>query len=243
MNGKLTAFFGKIKKLSLKIWASLFPKECLGCGKEDVYCCDQCVSKMKMSALNICFLCNKKATGLGICEGCAEISGVDALIVATNYKDTLAEKLIKHLKYDFVVELVQPLVSLLKQKIETMEARQFFSGALLIPVPLHRRRFLSRGFNQSEIIAKELVSAYGCELKTDVVKRTKATKKQFGLSREARQKNIQGAFTIVKPELVKGRKIIIIDDVLTTGATLSELAKILKKCGAIKVVGAAIAHE
>ncbi|MBI5254251.1 ComF family protein [Candidatus Falkowbacteria bacterium] len=243
MNGKLTEFFGKIKKLSVKIWNCLFPKECLGCGKDDTYCCESCVSKMKLSAPNVCFLCNEKCVGQGICGKCVELSVLDAMIVSTNYKNTLAEKLIKHLKYDFVVELVVPLVGLLKQKIEKMEANELFDRAILIPVPLHRRRFLSRGFNQAEIIAKELAAAHYCELKIDIVKMTKSTKKQFGLSREERQKNVAGVFIVVKPELVVGKKIIVIDDVLTTGATLAELARALKKCGATKIIGAAIAHE
>jgi ComF family protein len=234
---------GRLKNLSVWLWEKLFPKECVGCSAEGSYFCNDCFGKVELKKDSVCFLCNRGFARLGICNDCAKSSGLDAVIVATSYKDTLIERLIKYLKYNFVIELADSLAMLLARQIDRHGAKELLKGAIVIPVPLHRRRFLERGFNQSELLAKKLADLYNLELKSDVVSRVKKTKPQFGLPREERQKNICGAFNIVKPELVNGRTVAIVDDLLTTGATMEELATALKAVGAGRVIGLVVAHE
>jgi ComF family protein len=119
----------------------------------------------------------------------------------------------------------------------------FESNPLLVPVPLHPRRLNWRGFNQSELFAKELADAFQMEMADDVIERTVNTIPQVDIKeREQRLKNLSGIFKILNREKIIGREVLLVDDVCTTGATLNECAKILKANGASKVVALVIAR-
>jgi ComF family protein len=110
--------------------------------------------------------------------------------------------------------------------------------SFFVPVPLHPERFRIRGYNQAELLAKELSFRLGIP-SLNVLVREKPTKPQFKLKREERMKNVIGVFTVSKKlkTKVKGANIILIDDITTTGSTLRECAKILKKSGVKKYWG------
>jgi ComF family protein len=118
-----------------------------------------------------------------------------------------------------------------------------FSGFLVIPTPLHRRRALERGFNQAEILAQIIAKQFNLPLNSKVLRRRKNIKHQASLDRAGRLKNIQGCFQIKNPELIRGRKILLIDDVITTGATLNEQAELLKQNGAEKIWALVVAKN
>jgi ComF family protein len=119
---------------------------------------------------------------------------------------------------------------------------------LLIPVPLHRARFRERGFNQAELIASaarsEVAEVLGrrIRLETAALIRRRATEAQFGLTLEQRMAQVKGAFRAMFPERVKGREVLLVDDVLTTGATVSECARVLLRAGASRVCVATAAR-
>lgn len=115
-------------------------------------------------------------------------------------------------------------------------------GCLIMPVPLHPRRLRARGFNQSLLLARAVVSNTRAELDFLSLRRTRCTKPQTDLSSEERKRNVRKAFDVVKPEGVKGRTILLIDDVATTGSTLNECAKALKRAGAESVLCLALAR-
>jgi ComF family protein len=106
---------------------------------------------------------------------------------------------------------------------------------LMIPVPLHIRRLRNRGFNQALILARALGQKHGVNVDFSLLKRRKLTLTQTGLDKKERALNIKGAFVVVQPARIKGKNIILVDDVLTTGATINECAKTLKKAGAKQV--------
>jgi ComF family protein len=106
---------------------------------------------------------------------------------------------------------------------------------VMIPVPLHIRRLRTRGFNQSLILARALEKKHNIHVDFSLLKRRKLTLTQTGLDKKERQKNIQRAFEVTDPERIEAKNIILVDDVLTTGATANECAKILKKAGARQV--------
>jgi len=113
---------------------------------------------------------------------------------------------------------------------------------LIIPIPLHPSRERGRGFNQSEAIAEEISKTLGVKLMTGNLIRIKNTKPQPEIKGlEKRQENIAGCFAVKNPELIKGKKIIPIDDVFTSGSTMNEAVKILRKAGAARVIGLVIA--
>lgn len=112
---------------------------------------------------------------------------------------------------------------------------------MLVSVPLHKKREKERGYNQANLIAQQVSSITGIKNNSKVIKRVINTKPQSLLGKEERQGNLDNAFTIVKPEVIKEKTILLIDDVLTTGATLEHCIKSLKHAGAKNIYGAVIA--
>jgi len=106
---------------------------------------------------------------------------------------------------------------------------------VIVPVPLHPRRERERGFNQSWLLARRLAEAWGLTARGDVLTRRVATAPQTDLGATARRLNVRDAFTLRRPELVAGRHVLLVDDVLTTGATVSECAIALRSGGAATV--------
>jgi ComF family protein len=133
-------------------------------------------------------------------------------------------EIIHHLKYADRVSLAGPLGDILKNCLD----HEPFTGNLIVPVPLHRRRERQRGFNQAELIAARL----GRRLTTQLLRRRKNTPSQTGLSRSERKRNLAGAFE-VRGDV--GGTVIIVDDVYTTGSTMNEIARTLKRAGAERV--------
>ena len=123
------------------------------------------------------------------------------------------------------------------------------SSAIVVPVPLHPSRKRERGFNQAEILARGLVRRLrregkftGLGFMTGSLKRTRATVPQVGLSEAARRENVQGVFSVRRPEDVRDRTVVVVDDVMTTGATLSACAAALKQAGASAVLALSLAR-
>jgi ComF family protein len=107
---------------------------------------------------------------------------------------------------------------------------------LTVPVPLHIRRLRERGFNQSLLLAKVVATDLGTQLDYLSLVRIRHTRAQTGLRKEERRKNVKDAFSVIYPEIIKGKKILLVDDVFTTGYTLNECARTLKKSGAMVVI-------
>lgn len=105
---------------------------------------------------------------------------------------------------------------------------------LLIPIPLHPGRERERGFNQATLLAREVGRAWGLPVGHGLVRRVRATEAQSG-GRRAREENVKGAFRVVRLDQVEGRRLLLIDDVFTTGATVNECAKVLLAAGAVEV--------
>jgi ComF family protein len=115
-------------------------------------------------------------------------------------------------------------------------------GLLVMPVPLHPKRLRERGFNQSLLLARHVASQLGVELDFLSLRRIRYTQPQTGLKKDERRKNVRKAFGLIDPKVVKGRKVILVDDVTTTGNTLNECARILKRAGAENIYCAVLAR-
>jgi ComF family protein len=102
----------------------------------------------------------------------------------------------------------------------------------VIPVPLHKDRLKKRGFNQSLLLAREVARGFRIEVDYKSLKRTLPTRPQVDLKTDERRKNVRGAFEVKRAERVCGRRVVLVDDVFTTGATVRECSKVLKKAGA-----------
>lgn len=113
---------------------------------------------------------------------------------------------------------------------------------VLIPVPLHSRRLFRRRFNQSALLAKALSKRCGVTMDAHSLLRTKATPTQGGLSAKGRRRNVQGAFKVMDADAVRGKRVVLVDDVLTTGATLESCTRTLKRAGAVRIDAVCLAR-
>jgi ComF family protein len=182
--------------------------------------------------------------GDGRCQGCRDFEPeFDRAVSFGEYAGTL-RGLIHLLKYDKVLPAVAALGGMLAHTIGQLPASNEDSLPLVVPVPLHASKRRERGFNQAELIvraaAKQLPTRVG--IAPGLLKRQRPTHSQVGLTREERVTNMRGAFRVTDPERVKGRTVIVVDDVMTTGTTVSECARVLKKAGAEKVWAATVAR-
>ncbi len=201
----------------------LFPISCLGCGKSDVWICRKCLQSIP-----------------GFPRSELEkirIKGIDEIIVAAGYDNQLVQKAVHLLKYKSVADLAKPLAEVI---LNNTAVSKLENDNLIIPVPLHRRRQRERGFNQSDLIAKALADRLDWEMRDDVLIRKKHTTPQMKLDREDRLQNLKDAFELRKP--LPNKNIVLVDDVLTTGSTLRECARVLKKYGAKIITAVCVAH-
>jgi ComF family protein len=153
--------------------------------------------------------------------------------------------LIHMLKYDQVRPAANVLGRMLSEVIGDLEPRFEDSSVLVVPVPLHSAKFRVRGFNQAELIARAALKLsvrrehYSL---CDGLERTRETLSQIGLSRHQRRENLRGAFRVKSLDTVNGREVLLVDDVFTTGTTVSECARVLRRAGATRVWVATVAR-
>ena len=234
----------------------LFPIRCVVCKKEtekkrkNKLICTDCLQKISPSLNFYCPLCEARTADAKLCFSCDLILSntqnkfyLDRLIYPFSYKDQSIQKMIKAFKYYFIKDLEIPLGHLMTEYLEKVKKQIDLKGLILIPVPLHKRKFNQRGYNQSKLIAEQIISCFEkSEILADVLKKEKSTKDQVSLKNDERIKNIEGVFKCIEPEKILGKEVLLIDDVYTTGTTMQECAKVLKEAGAKEVIGLAIAR-
>jgi ComF family protein len=150
------------------------------------------------------------------------------------------KEVIHQLKYGCHPSLARPLAVRLASTYETH--RQRLQADWMLPVPLHPARERERGFNQASEIARHLSRMVGVPLARGWLLRTRPTEVQAGLTRRERRRNVSGAFAMSKSAEIRGRTVLIVDDVFTTGATLNECARILKQSGTAKIAVLTVAR-
>lgn len=172
-----------------------------------------------------CPVCAEKMSKTQICGRC--LANVPAFYrtQAAFYYESVAQDLIQSLKFHQQLHISRLLVDLWMEKLDTGFVE------VIIPVPLHSSRLLERGFNQSLELAKQLSKRTGIPVLSNGVFRVKATSSQALLDAKARQQNVKGAFSVIKKaaNLEHVKEVVLLDDVMTTGATLNQLAQTLKR--------------
>lgn len=232
----------------------LFPIKCVVCEKEtekgkNKLICTDCLKTLSPSLNFYCPLCEARTADAKLCFSCNLIIGntenkfyLDRAIYPFSYKDKPIQKIIKAFKYHFIKDLKIPISRLMTGYLEKIKKQINLDDSILMPVPLHKKKFNQRGYNQSELIVSGIAKYLNAETANDCLSKIKSTKDQASLKENRRLENLKGAFLCVKPWLVSGRKIILIDDVYTTGATMQECARVLKEAGAKEVTGLVIAR-
>ncbi|MBT4121024.1 MAG: ComF family protein [Candidatus Magasanikbacteria bacterium] len=227
-----------IKEVLNLIKDYIFPVYCLGCREEGEWLCEKCFHKIDITGVFCCPACHKNTQVGDYCMGCNENLSLDSIFAITAYKEEgLIGKVIQTLKYSYAEDVLSAIEELVSSFIK--QNKGLFSKIdLVVPVPLHKKRFVERGFNQAKLIAE--VVAHEIEKPCrEIVTRNRHTLQQAKLGREDRLKNVSSAF------FVQGglnENILLIDDVFTTGTTLQECAKALKEGGAKKVIGFTVAR-
>jgi len=216
----------------------IFPQNCIGCGKYGEVLCPLCQKKIRIIKTFVCTKCGRITKSGQFCPSCRAKSNLTGLMVAAGYDKGPTKELIHHFKYDGMLEIAPILGGLLISRLRKSSLR---GKLVLVPVPLHYRRQRQRGFNQAEILARYISRRLNISGGL-ALKRKRKTKSQVELSGRERRKNLAGAFFCKDRELIKGKTVILVDDVSTTGATLEECAKVLRTAGARQVWGLVVAR-
>lgn len=216
-----------MRKILHILLEAIFPEKCLGCKKNGVILCDLCLANIRS----------------------AERETARNIIACFDYRDPIIKKALWDLKYKNKRHIAEILGrELYSRNIEELADMKILSGIpiLVIPVPLSKMRKKERGYNQAELIARHFIAcapAETFELASDAVVKIKNTPPQARIAnRNKRLANIKGAFNLKENSQIRGRTIIIVDDITTTGGTINEIMKILKSAGARKITGFAVAH-
>jgi len=239
----------------------------LGCGVEGFWLCGDCFKEIKFKPRQYCLHCKKENSWGEFCAPCQIVYSLNGVWIAALYDELIISQAIKSLKYHFISGLAHDLSQLLILFVDKMlrqakivrpglaaglERRIFeqaknmpaailnFKENLVIPVPLSTKRLRWRGFNQAELLAREVAEKYALALDDNNLIRVKHKKPQAKLNEIHRLVNVKDCFSWQGGDLNK-KNIILIDDVVTTGATLNECAKILKASGAGEVWGLVVA--
>jgi len=218
----------------------LFPPRCAGCDKWGERYCESCQEQTKIIGSSICQVCGEPHTGTSshVCQRCQITELFYINLRSWAYFEGPLQKAIHKLKYKRDLglgeKLALPLVNLLKVNNWDID--------LITAVPLDASRKRDRGFNQSLCLARPLAWKTGLPVVASIIKRIRKTRSQVGLSLEERRINVTGAF-LAEKKLVKGKSILIIDDVVTTGSTINSCAEALMKAEASKVYGLTLARS
>ncbi|NTW13952.1 MAG: ComF family protein [Candidatus Moranbacteria bacterium] len=229
----------------------LFPRACISCGKPDIFFCESCLQAVPRRRVFDCPICRTVRTPDGeTCLRCRKRSALDGVFApAIFHEQAVVAEAIHALKYEFVPDLALPLGTLLAERARDTDLS---IPDIIIPVPLHPWRMRYRGFNQSALIARSFsesfIPGFPIPVREDILIRKRFTLPQ-AKSRNAkeRKENLRDAFSLSlgNPDLkraVKGKVVWLVDDVATTGTTLEECARTLKKSGAKKIFGVVVAQ-
>jgi ComF family protein len=231
---------------------TIFPWYCCFCKKETNHypLCQDCQKNIPINYSFICPICQKRISDFSkYC--CSKNNSICALGIASFYENPILKEAIHLFKYQSVSSLEKPLANLM---VKFLEETSFISllekakidktNLLLIPIPLHQKKQNERGFNQSELLAKNISLHFALNLENKILFRIKNNPSQAKIRDFAERKaNVKDIFQIPtnKTDLLKNKWVILVDDVYTSGMTMQEAAKILKEHGAKKIIGLVLA--
>ncbi|MBQ5316143.1 MAG: ComF family protein [Oscillospiraceae bacterium] len=211
----------------------IFPTRCPFCDGFIAYdrlCCEQCMDECRWTDENICPLCGKS-----VIKGCLCGKRLYDACICAAYYDGNAKKAIMSLKYEHDTQAAEVFGRVLR---DMLSVRGFDDIDTAVPVPLHRERLRERGYNQSELIAREIVRGTDIELRTDVLRRKPPRAEQHTLAGSERSDAAKEQYESTGVSL-EGKNVLLVDDVLTTGATLNACTALLRAQGAARVICAA----
>lgn len=224
----------RVRQIGTAVLDFALPPRCASCGvivdQVESFCAG-CWKQIAFLGDGGCRSCGLPLEGsdAGTCAAClAQPPRIARTRAAVAYDD-LSRRLVLALKYGRKVALARTMARYMAPLVEPGEDR------LLVPVPLHRGRLWQRGFNQSLIIARALSHRTGLAVEPSVIRRVRRTPPLKGMNLRQRRRTVAAAFRVREPEAVAGRTIVLVDDVLTTGATAEACARVLRAAGAARI--------
>lgn len=213
---------------------TVYPPRCAGCGRRGWWVCNECLPRAQALARPWCDRCGAPVNAE---DGCAGLHPALRVVRSAVWYEGWPRKAITQFKYEGESARARHLAELLVPMVD-----DFPADAMLTPVPLHRRRERDRGYNQAAFLAEALARPTGRHT-SQVLARAEETRQQVGLAAEQRRANVLGAFAIREGADARGRSFVLIDDVMTTGATLGECAAVLDRAGAAFVGALTVARD
>ena len=217
--------------------------------------CPECLEGMHGIGGKVCSICGERVLssyaecdpdGMLRCPVCRRVERPFLRAVAYGSYDGGLRELIHLLKYDGVRPASNVLGRMLAEAFGGLEPDFGAQRVLVVPVPLYKGKRQQRGFNQSETITREALKISSAldrlQLATEILTRIRDTRSQIGLTSHQRRENMRGAFAVARATEVTGREILLVDDVYTTGTTVTECARVLRRAGASKVWVATVAR-
>jgi ComF family protein len=240
------------------IFNTVFPSDCRICGEaltnvSRLPVCDDCTRSIKAIEGSVCEVCGERVPDAAYavsetkCMLCRRARLPFAKAMAYGSYDGALRGMIHLLKYEAMLPAADSLADLLLPVVQSL-LEKCDGQTLLVPVPLYKSKQRQREFNQSELIARAVTKRLPENIRAKiefadcVLLRQRDTRSQTGLTRHQRRENMRGAFVVSHPDKVKGRDIILVDDVLTTGTTAAECARTLRRAGAKKIYVATVAR-
>ncbi|MCX8008919.1 MAG: ComF family protein [Patescibacteria group bacterium] len=219
----------------------IFPKFCVGCGEIGSYICPSCKKTIEPIVDTICPMCDRQTIHGQTHISCKKSHSMDGLISCFRYKGVI-QKLIKRIKYQFVSDCMKDLVGLCVQYINFLDTYSFLQDATVVPIPLHPTRLRYRGFNQAAVFGKALAHVCNLSFTDALLRRKRSSRPQVEMkTKKERIKNINDMFEVCEKTSIPS-VVLLVDDVFTTGATMRDATKALKRCGVKTVWGFTIAR-
>ncbi len=220
----------------------LFPVFCLSCSEEGVWICNACKQFLRVEAQLFCPVCHAKTEKGEPCHTCQSSALLTQHIAMMKYiEDALVGKMIHVFKYQHAEEVMKVITDIIFVFV-SQYSELYQDIDVILPVPLHKKRYAERGFNQATYIARALSDVLEKPLLEHALIRSRHTPHQAKLDRTERLKNVEGAFVLADVAQVAGKRILLVDDVYTTGATMQACAQVLLGAGAIVVSGCTFAR-
>ena len=215
----------------------VLPPSCAACGRGGAFLCEPCEESLSRLERPYCARCAHPGADR-LCEACASSPPAFDGIRAVCLFDGAARKLVHSLKYANFRAVAPEMARLLAD----LPGPRPVPGEVIVPVPLHPRRERTRGYNQSELLARTVGKRMGLPVRPGIVRRVRNTPPQVSIENyEERRSNIEGSFAC--PAGLSGESVLLMDDVVTTGSTMSACAAALKAAGARSVWGLAFARQ
>ena len=215
---------GLLRDISETAITFLYPAECRVCkeflGATSIpYICNNCWQDIQFLEAPWCHICGTPGIN-GHCDACATTPPRYGKLRTLAFYQTTLQEAIHFFKFEKKKVFARPLIQLINAHIPS--DCNIAEYDFILPVPIHKKRLRERGFNQATLLADGIAKAGGVPLLTDTLVRHRHTVAQSSLDREARQQNLMGAFKIRNPDIIRDKRLLVFDDVFTTGATIRE---------------------